>query len=83
MAESMLCVVCCETMLLCVISFVGSMLTGISSGLTHDLSVKAGLNAAYLSLQSSTAISSQLTPQLLQVENINQWAPWDARVVSM
>lgn len=70
-----------KSLSLCFVSFVGSMLTGISSGMTPDLSVKAGLKAAYLSLQSPTAVSPQLTPRLLQEEEIKQWAPWEAKAV--
>ena len=58
-------------------SFMGGMLSGIHMGLSIDLSVKAGLNIAYMSLQSMSAISSELQPSLLQPENIRQWAPWD------
>lgn len=66
-----------------VVSFVGSMLTGLSMGLSHDLSVKAGLKAAHLSLQSRAAVSPELDPALLQPERIRQWAQWDAEAVSI
>lgn len=62
----------------CCFSFVGAMLAGICSGLTCDLSIKAGLNAAFLSLGSATAISQELSPGLLEEETISKWAPWGA-----
>ena len=67
-----------ESLLCYCSSFVGAMLAGICSGLTRDLSVKAGLNAAFLSLSSATAISQELCPGLLEEENISKWAPWNA-----
>ena len=57
------------------------MLAGICSGLTPDLSVKAGLNAAHLSLQCLTAVSPDLSPRNLSEGHIRGWAPWEARVV--
>ena len=62
-------------------SFVGTMLAAVSSGLTLDLSIKAGLRAAYLSLHSTTAVSSELSPTLLQGDQIRTWAPWQPRSI--
>ena len=73
--------VCVMSVFVC--SFVGTVLAGINSGLTYDLSIKAGLNAAYLSLQSTTAVSSELNPELLKEENIRTWAPWVARTIAV
>lgn len=59
------------------------MLAGIQGGLSNDFAIKAGLNAANLSLQSVTAISSKLTPELVKMEHIVQWAPWESTSISV
>lgn len=63
-------------------SFVGTVLAAVSSGLTFDLAIKAGLNAAYLSLQSTRAVPEDLSPRLLQEDYIRTWAPWEARTIA-
>ena len=63
------CVVC---------SFVGAVMVSLIQGLSRDLSIKAGLRAAYMSLHSPHAVSEELNPSFLMEESISEWAPWEA-----
>ena len=64
-------------------SFVGTMISGLTRGLSHDLSIKAGLRAAYCSLQSQYAVARELPPNLLNEDTIREWAAWDATVLKL
>lgn len=59
------------------------MLAGLSGGLALDHAVKAGLQAAALSLQSMSAVSSCVDPSLLQPETIQQRVPSNSVLVHL
>lgn len=59
------------------LSFVGAAMVGLIQGFSSDLSVKAGLRAAYQSLTSHYAVSPELSPEVLTEESIRSWAPWE------
>ena len=61
-----------------VCSFVGAVMVSLIRGLSRDLSIKAGLRAAYMSLHSLHAVSEELNPNFLTEESISEWAPWEA-----
>ena len=50
------------------------MMVSLIRGLSRDLSIKAGLRAAYLSLRSSCAVSEELSPSFLTEESVSEWA---------
>ena len=64
-----------------VYSFVGAVVVSLIRGLTRDLSIKAGLRAAYMSLHSPRAVPEELSPNFLTEESISEWAPWEASQV--
>ena len=59
-------------------SFAGGMIASLTRGLAADIAVKAGLRAAYLSIQSHSAVASEATPELFTEQSIAEWAPWTA-----
>ncbi len=58
-------------------SFVGAAVVSLVHGFSSDLSVKAGLRAAYHSLTSHFAVCPKLSPEILTEESIRKWAPWE------
>ena len=64
-----------------VYSFVGAVVVSLIRGLSRDLSIKAGLRAAYMSLHSPRAVPEELSPNFLTEESISEWAPWKASQV--
>ena len=57
-------------------SFTGAAIAGFALGYSPDLAIKAGLRAAYLSVQSSCCIAHNVSPELFSEESIANWAPW-------
>ncbi|XP_057309342.1 uncharacterized protein LOC130647488 [Hydractinia symbiolongicarpus] len=62
-------------------SFAGAMLYGIMQQYDADVCVKSGLLAAYMSLNTYTAISKEIRPEVFTVENITKWAPYNHVVI--
>ena len=72
----------CVCVCVCVVcSFVGAVMVSLIRGLSRDLSIKAGLRAAFMSLHSPHAVSRELNPSFLTEESVNGWAPWKASLV--
>ena len=63
-------------------SFASGVLFGYLQGYNTDMCIKGGLLAAYKSLHTYVAISDQIDPSLLSPENIQQWADFEAQVLS-
>lgn len=73
---------CGVPLIWCIVySFVGAVMVSLIRGLSRDLSVKAGLRAAYMSLHSPRAVPEELSPNFLTEESISKWAPWEASQV--
>ena len=64
-------------------SFVGAAIVSLINGLSLDLSIKAGLRAAYKSLQSHHAVCTELNSDWLNEQLIQNWAPWEPTVVQV
>ena len=60
----------------------GATIVALIHGLTLDLSVKAGLRAAYNSVRSHHAVCSKLSQEVMTEESINEWASWEPRAIT-
>ncbi len=58
-------------------SFVGATMACLIRGFSRDLSIKAGLRAAYQSVTSHYAVCPELSPENVTKEFIQKWAPWE------
>ncbi|XP_064381865.1 uncharacterized protein LOC135330853 [Halichondria panicea] len=58
-------------------SFVGATMACLIRGFSWDLSIKAGLRAAFQSVTSHYAVCPKLSPENVTKESIQKWAPWE------
>lgn len=59
------------------ISLAAGIIYGVIQDYGIDVCVKAGLLGAYKSLNSYSAISSDISPALMTEESIQQWASFE------
>ncbi len=60
-----------------IFSFVGATMACLIRGFSWDLSIKAGLRAAFQSVTSHYAVCPELSPENVTKESIQKWAPWE------
>lgn len=58
-------------------SLAAGIIYGVVQDYELDACVKAGLLGAYKSLSSYSAISSEICPDLLSIDSVQQWAPFN------
>lgn len=73
----------CEKSFFLFCSLAGAMIASILRGYDPHLCVKAGLHAAFLSLQTHEAVSDQIVAEKFTKERIEEWMTWSYRDIAV
>ena len=62
-------------------SLTAAFISSVLAGHSPDVCVKAGLMAAWYSVQGPLAVSASVIPEQFTIDRIEFWAPWQATIL--
>lgn len=64
-------------------SLTAAFISSALAGYTPEVCVKAGLMAAWYSIQGSLAVSASVIPEQFTIDRIQFWAPWQPTILDI